>query len=193
MGGCANNNQNGEQSSGTPLQPVKLFPDFQRLFVHGTGATTMSLYLQGNVTFGKGCSKRDCNVGCTGSECNPGSWNVSESCAKCYCHTGSGVGRNPTTDKYAPQAARIVFGVFDTSSPSAGAAGISGFNSSSRSVDAPTTLQAVAFGMFPAWTSERTTKAKPFTYVYSSQSIFDSPGFFLVVCLQDGLDYTRPM
>ena len=31
---------------GAPLQPVKLYPDFQRLFVHGTGATTLSLYLQ---------------------------------------------------------------------------------------------------------------------------------------------------
>ena len=27
------------------LQPPKLFPDFQRLFVHGTGASTLSLYL----------------------------------------------------------------------------------------------------------------------------------------------------
>ena len=31
---------------GAALQPVKLYPDFQRLFVHGTGATTLSFYLQ---------------------------------------------------------------------------------------------------------------------------------------------------
>jgi hypothetical protein len=62
-------------------------------------------------------------------------------------------------DKYTAQAARIVFGVFDSSAAFAGTE----FSTSRRS-DGSSALQAVAVGMFPAWTSERAGKGSPFTY-----------------------------
>ena len=54
------------------LAPTKLFPGWQRLFTHGRGATTLSFYLQSNVSFGEGCPASDCNT--AGRLCNPGSW-----------------------------------------------------------------------------------------------------------------------
>jgi hypothetical protein len=125
---------------GERFQTIKLFPDFQRLFTHGRGATTLSFYLQGNVTFGDNCPASICNTG--GQVCNPGSWNVTETCAHCYCHTGADQPGFPS-----PGAARVVLGVFDTSDDSSDAV----------------KLEAVAVGMFPAWSRNRSA-AQPYTY-----------------------------
>lgn len=120
-----------------PLPAIKLYPDWHRMFTHGVGGTTLSMYLQGNVSYGKDCDydgKKVCNTG--GQICNPGSWNASEGCAHCYCHSGNChnnnecVGRTPS-----PGATRVVLGVFDTSDAASSEA----------------QLSAVALGMWPDW------------------------------------------
>ena len=55
-----------------PLPAIRVNPDWQRMFTHGVGGTTLSLYLQGNVSYGKDCDfggKKICNTG--GQICNP--------------------------------------------------------------------------------------------------------------------------
>ena len=129
---------------GSPLQPVRLLPDFQRLFTHGRGATTLSFYLQSNVTFGKDCPASLCNTG--GQVCNPGSWNVTQTCAHCYCHVGHG-NNNPRWPSAG--ATRIVLGVFDTTD-------------SSQSLPQDN-LEAVAVGLYPGWSGNHSL-AQPYTY-----------------------------
>jgi hypothetical protein len=125
-----------------PLPAIKLYPDWQRMFTHGVGGTTLSLYLQGNVSYGKDCDyngQKICNTG--GQVCNPGSWNVSEGCAHCYCHSQNCHNNNNCRDTSpSPGAARIVLGVFDTAD-----------SDNDSGSDTETQLAAVALGMYPDW------------------------------------------
>lgn len=144
-----------------PLPPTKLYPDWQRMFTHGVGSTTLSIYLQGNVTYGKDCDhdgKKICNT--HGQICNPGAWNLSEGCGHCYCHENNCNGnhfcsRNSTPN---PGATRIVLGVFDTSDADA------------CDGDCEAQLTAVALGMYPNWAGTSGQR-----YVFGTQTTGQHP------------------
>ena len=136
-----------------PLSAIKLYPDWQRMFTHGVGGTTLSLYLQGNVSYGKDCDhdgQKVCNTG--GQICNPGAWNESEGCGHCYCHSQNcHNNQNCRGDTPNPGATRVVFGVFDTS------------DAGSVDSEGETQLEVVALGMYPDWVSTA-TKGQPYTF-----------------------------
>ena len=136
-----------------PLPAIRVYPDWQRMFTHGVGGTTLSLYLQGNVSYGKDCDfggKKICNTG--GQICNPGSWNKTEGCAHCYCHSGNCHGNNQCRgDTPNPGATRVVMGVFDTSDA----------GSIVDSEGEAAQLEVVALAMYPDWT---TKGGQPYVY-----------------------------